>query len=421
MLKNLLRAFVVLTATSLAGTAHAQSLREAVLLALSDYPAVLAAQSSLQAAQAEIDLASSQHWPQIGWQGTQSTYSDVTPNPFEPGNTWIQSPTLSVNVWSGWRIQSEVERAQALADASGQQKSITLDEVALLMSESYLNWARLLDLVRLSEANVKAHRRIASDIGKIVRIDSGRRIDAEQAQVRLENAILFLEQRRAELAVLETRVNRLLLGNMPAQPSGTNQTVGQLPATSQDALAFIDNNHPRIAEQLAQVKAAEAQIRNARSQYSPTVDLTYGKQVNQGSGQGDYVTQLTINMPIFSGGSTNAALSGAKAQLQAAQYRLQEARLTQRERLVSAWSEWTSAKQRQRLGKRQSQQGRNLVTGYEKQFRVGRRSLLDLLNVQNDLYNYQTAAINADYDEKVARVRILAAMGRLASAYQSAP
>ena len=407
-------------ATSMLGasSAQAQSLREAVLLALSDYPAVLAAQASMQAAQSEIDRASAQHWPQVGWQGTQSTYSDVTPNPFEPGNTWIQSPTVSVNIWSGWRIQSEVEQAQALASASDQQKAITLDEVALLMAESYLNWARLLELVRLSEDNVKAHRRIAADINKIVRVDTGRRIDADQAQVRLENAILFLEQRQAELAVLEARVNRLLLGNAPAAPSGVNEKVGQMPANTQDALAYIDNKHPRIAEQLAQVKAAEAQIRNARSQYSPTVDLTYGKQVNQGTGQGDYVTQLTVNMPIFSGGSTNAALSGAKAQLQAAQFRLQETRLTQRERLISAWSEWVSAQQRQRLGKRQSDQGQKLVVGYEKQFRVGRRSLLDLLNVQNDLYNYQTSAINAAFDEKVARARILAAMGRLASSYQ---
>lgn len=403
---------------SLTSLAQAQSLREAVLLALSDYPAVLAAQASMQAAQSEIDRASAQHWPQVGWQGTQSTYSDVTPNPFEPGNTWIQSPTVSVNIWSGWRIQSEVERAEALADVSDQQKAITLDEVALLMSESYLNWARLRELVRLSEDNVAAHRRIAADINKIVRVDTGRRIDAEQAQVRLENAVLFLEQRRAEMAVLEARVDRLLLGNMPSQPTGVNEIIGQLPESTKAAVEHIDSNHPRIAEQLAQVKAAEAGIRNARSQYSPTVDLTYGKQVNQGTGQGDYVTQLTVNMPIFSGGSTNAALSGAKAQLQAAQYRLQETRLTQRERLVSAWSEWVSAQQRQRLGKRQSQQGQNLVDGYEKQFRVGRRSLLDLLNVQNDLYNYQTSAVNALFDERIARMRILAAMGRLASSYQ---
>lgn len=410
--------FAFFAMLSMVCAAQAQSLREAVLMALSDYPAVLAAQASTQAAQSDIDRAFSQHWPQVGWQGTQSTYSDVTPNPFEPGNTWIQSPTVSLNIWSGWRIQSEVEQAEALAKASDQQKAITLNEVALLMAETYLNWARLGDLVRLSKANVSAHRRIAADIDTIVKIDPGRRIDAQQARVRLENATLFLEQRQTELAVLEARLDRLLLGNRPTQPSGVNEPIGQIPATSKDAMAYISDQHPAVAEQLAQVKAAEAQIRNARSQYSPTVDLTYGKQVNQGSGQGDYVTQISVNMPIFTGGSTNAAMSGAKAQLQAAQFRLQETRLTQRERLISAWSEWLSAKQRQRLGQRQSEQGQQLVAGYEKQFRVGRRSLLDLLNIQNELYNYQTSAVNALFDERIARMRILAAMGRLASVFK---
>ena len=419
-MKNPLPLLVFTLTLTTATPSQAQSLHEAVLIALSEYPAVLAAQASMRAAESEVQRATSQHWPQVGWQGTQSTYSDVTPNLFEPGNSWIQSPTVSVNVWSGWRIQSEVERAEALANASDHQKAITKDEVALLMVESYLNWARLLELVRLSKDNVNAHKRIANDIKKIAQIDTGRRIDVEQAQVRLENANLFLEQRQAELAVLKARVDRLLLGRSPASPTGTNETFGKLPTSSVDALEFINNNHPRIAEQLSQVEASEAAIRNARSQHSPTVDLTYGKQINQGTGQGDYITQLTVNMPIFSGGSTNASIRGAQAQLQAAQFRLQETKLTQRERLLSAWAEWISAKQRTQLGKRQSAQGSQLVFGYEKQFRVGRRSLLDLLNVQNDLYNYQTAAVNASFDERVARARILASMGRLASSYQAA-
>lgn len=399
--------------------AAAQSLHDAVLIALSQYPAILAAQSSARAAESEIDRASAQHWPVVGWQGTQSTYSDVTPSPFSPNDSWIQSPTVSLNVWSGWRIQSEVERAQALADVGKSQQAITQDEVALLVIEAYLNWARLLELVKLSKDNVAAHKRIAGDIAKIVKVDTGRRIDAQQAQVRLENATLLLEQREAELAVAEARLNRMLLGQIPKKPTGINQNIGVLPKTSEEALAYINNEHPRIAEQLAQVEAAKAQIRTARSQYSPTVDLTYGKQVTQGTGQGDYITQLTVSMPIFSGGSTNAAMAGAQSQLQAAEYRLQEVKLTQRERVLSAWSELLSARSRAALGKRQSQQGQQVVAGYEKQFRIGRRSLLDLLNVQNDLYSYQTASVNAEFDQKIARARILASTGRLAVSYQA--
>jgi len=400
-------------------TASAQNLRDAVLIALAQYPSILAAQANAASATADIDRASAQHWPQIGWQGTQSTYSQVSPNLFAPGNTWIQSPTVNVNLWSGWRIQSEVERAKALADVGNFQTFITQDEVALIVSETYLNWARLLSLIHLAELNVKAHQRIENDIRKIVNIDSGRRIDSEQAQVRLENALLLLEQRQAELAIIEARLRRMLLGKMPAQPTGINQEVGTIPSEVQQALSAINNEHPRIAEQLSQIEASKAQIRSAQSQYSPTVNLSYGKQTNQGTGQGDYVTQLNVAIPIFSGGATKAAMASAQAQLSAAQYRLEEARLTQRERLMAAWSEWVSARKRISMSKRQSEQGAAIVSGYEKQFRIGRRSLLDLLNVQNDLYNYQTSSVNADFDALVARTRIVASMGKLASAYRA--
>jgi outer membrane protein TolC len=50
---------------------------------------------------------------------------------------------------------------------------------------------------------------------------------------------------------------------------------------------------------------------------------------------------------------------------------------------------------------------------------VGRRSLLDLLTVQNDLYGYQSSTIVATFDERIAHARVLAAMGRLALAYQA--
>lgn len=418
-LRSLAWSFFILLGLFNSSFAIGQSLHDAIVIALNQYPSILAAQSNSAAAAADINRASAQHWPQIAWQGTQSTYSDVAASPFAPNNTWIQSPTVSVNIWSGWRIQSEVERAEALSEASKVRQKITKDDVALIVSEAYLNWARLLRLVELAQQNVNAHKRIAADIDKIVAVDAGRRIDAEQAQVRLENANLSFRQRQSELAVVIARLNRMLLGQVPAKPSGLNQEVGAIPSQSSEALDLINDSHPVIAEQIAQIKAAEAQIRNARSEYSPTVNLSYGKQVTQGTGQGDYVTQLTVSMPIFSGGSTKAALTGAYSLLQSAQYRLQEARLSQRERLLSAWSEWESAKSRTKLGIRQMAKGKEVVSGYEKQFRVGKRSLLDLLNVQTDLYNYQTAATNAEFEEKIFRARILASLGQLANAYQA--
>jgi len=69
----------------------------------------------------------------------------------------------------------------------------------------------------------------------------------------------------------------------------------------------------------------------------------------------------------------------------------------------------------------QSDVGDKLVQAYRQQFRVARRSLLDLLNIQAESFSYRSAALSAFHDERVARVRLLAATGDLARRFASEP
>lgn len=404
--------------------AQSQSLSQAVQIALAQYPTILAAQARFDASKSDIIRAQGQHYPQVSWQGTTSNYSGVTEAGPQaggviPNDSWIQSPNVTMNIWSGWRIQSEVERARSISAERGHQQRITRDEVALLALEGYMLWARNIELVSLARKNVDAHRRILNDVRKITQVDQGRRIDLDQAEVRFENATLNLQQRETDLAVSVQRLERMLLGPLPKAPTGFARVAGSLPGSPAEAVAAINDTHPRIAVQLSQIDAAKAGVRSAQSGHSPTVNMSYGKQVSQGSGQGDYITQVAINVPIFSGGQTYGAVGSAKNELIAVEQGLHEARLTIRERLLSVWPELLSARERKTRGERQVQTGMKLVSGYDQQFRVGRRSLLDLLTVQNDLYNYQTNTIIATFDERIAHARVLAAMGRLALAYQA--
>jgi len=399
--------------------AVSQNLTEAVGIALSQYPSIIAAEARVQSADSDIITARSGHLPQVSWQGTNNVYSGAPSTPFQPNNTWIQSPAVNVNIWSGWRIQSGVERAQAVFDTRKQQQRITRDEVAFLVVEAYLNWVRTAELIRLANRNLVAHERLRNDVVKIAAVDQGRRIDVEQAEVRLENARLSLRQRESEHEIFSQRLRRMLLGRLPPHPSGYETIRGSFPGNPDQALSFITDTHPLIAQQLSEIEAAQAAVRSARSGFSPTVNLSYQKQVTQGTGQGDYITQLNVSVPIFDGGASYGSTMSAQSLVEAAQQALSEARITLRERLLSSWSEFSSAKQRAELGKRQVATAEKLVVGYDQQFRVGRRSLLDLLTIQDNLYSYETQATNAHFEQKIAQARILAVLNRLALAYQA--
>lgn len=407
----------VMLGVSLGGTSSAQSLSEAVQIALSQYPTILASQSRVESADYQIMQAQSQHWPQVSWQGTNSAYSDVTPRPIEPNDTWIQSPAVSVNIWSGWRIQSQVDRARAVHETRRHQATITRDEVAFMVIEAYLNWVRLQRLVDLAEQNVKTHERLSSDVTKIANVDQGRRIDVTQALVRTENARLTLEQYTSELEIAGQRLRRMLLGRLPQHPAGYERINGRLPADQRQALKMLSDSHPVIAQQLAQIEAAEADVLNAKSGFSPTVDLSYQRQASQGTGQGDYVTQLNVRVPLFDGGSAYGGTRSAYAELDAAKQGLTEARITLKENVLSAWSEYLTAQRRVTLGERQVKNAQDLVAGYDKQFRVGRRSLLDLLTIQDNLFSYQINVTNASFQQRTAKAKILAVLNQLSRAY----
>ena len=392
--------------------ASAQNMQEAVRIALAQYPAILAAQSRIEAADSDIIRAQGAHWPQVAWMGTYSVY-----NSSRVQDTWIQSPTVNMNIWSGWRIQSDVDRSKSLADASRQQQRITRDDIALQTIEGYLNWAHQIELVILAKENLLNHQKIFNDISQIVDIDPGRGIDRNQAVVRLENAKVILQQREGDLSTATERLNRMLLGKMPATPSDIDFAPGVTPESLQEALAYVNELHPIIAQLRAQIYAAQASVKNARAQYSPTVNMTFGKQTYQGSGQGDYVTQLILNVPIFDGGTAYGATGVAQGNLNALERILQESELVLRERIATFWSDWGSAKGRKSLGQSQSVTAQALLVGYRLQFQVGRRSSLDLLNVQSDLFTYQSNAENASYEARLARARIMASIGKLATAY----
>ena len=400
---------------ALPGTAAAQSLQQAVQKALRDYPTVSAARFQGEAAQAEIARTKAAHWPQLSWSARYAS---------EPlaGSTqrWFQTPSLSLNLWSGGRIQSDVARAQALALASQKQQAITRDEVALLSAEAYLQWAHQRDMLALAQANLAKHASILSDFEKIAQIDTGRRIDLDQARVRHDNARLIRLKTQTELDAAAQRLTRLLMAPLPDAPAGLDFELPIAHAQLTQAQLDLHDQHPVVAQWLAQRDAALASVRMARAQSSPVLNLTHAKtptQGDSGAAKDRFVTQLQLTVPLLDGGSARSAEEAAMARVQVIESQLQETRLLLQEQLATAWNDWQSATTRAELGQQQTLTAEQLATGYAQQFRVGRRALLDLLNIQSDLYTYQSAALTAGHEARTAQARVLATLGQLAEAF----
>jgi outer membrane protein, adhesin transport system len=414
---------VAIALVSLAAQAQAQSFTEVVQNALTIYPSMLSAKSKTEAQRADIDRARAAHMPQISYGYTRSQYANGQLPSTVEANT--RSPSVRFNLWSGGRIEADARRAEALTEGSESAEALTRDDVALLAAEAYINWARAMDMHDLAVKNLESHRITLEDIQKIVLVDTGRRIDLEQAQVRMDNAKLSKLQRQTELYQARQRLSRFWQGSLPAKPMGLKEALsqtgrlGQVPSTQEQLMETVSDDLPSIAAQKAQVKAAEEAVSMAKGQYWPTLDLTSTRQLNLATTpyRQDTFTQLQLNMPLYSGGATSAAVQTAVGQLKAAQYGLDEARLLAKEKAALAYQEWINAQGRAEQGESQARVGDKVVEGYRQQFRLARRQLLDLLNIQAESYGYQSSAITAFYDEQITRARMLAAAGDLAKRF----
>jgi adhesin transport system outer membrane protein len=265
------------------------------------------------------------------------------------------------------------------------------------------------------------HASILNDFEKIAQVDTGRRIDLDQARVRHDNARLIRLKTQTELDAAAQRLARLLMAPLPAEPVGLDFALPTRHADLAQAQQDLHDQHPVLAQWLAQRDAALASVRYARAQSAPTLNLTHSKLATNGVDEGRFVTQLQLNLPLLDGGSAQGAEEAALARAQVIESQLQEARLVLQEQLAIAWSDWQSAITRAELGQQQTLTAQQLATGYAQQFRVGRRALLDLLNIQSDLYTYQSAALTASHEARTAQARVLATLGQLADAFAVSP
>ncbi len=414
---------VAIALAAMAVQAQAQSFTEVVQNALTIYPSMLSAKAKTEAQRSDIDRARAAHMPQISYGYTRSQYANGQLPSTIDGNA--RSPSVRLNLWSGGRIEADARRAEALTLGSEFTEAQTREDVSLLAAEAYINRLRTIDMHALAIKNHESLSITLDDIKKIVAVDSGRRIDLEQAQVRMDNASLAKLQRQTELSQARQRLSRFWQGPLPSQPVGLKEAfspagrLGQVPQTAEQLMDSVSDDLPSIATQKAQVQAAQAAVSMARGQYWPTLDLTSTRQLNLASTpyKQDTLTQVQLNMPLYSGGATSAAVQTAVGQLKAAEYGLDEARLLAREKASLAYQEWLNAQGRALQGESQARMGDKVVEGYRQQFRLARRQLLDLLNIQAEAFGYQSAAISAFYDEQIARARMLVASGDLAKRF----
>lgn len=411
----------------------AGSMQELVRSVIEENPQIAAQRNAVRVIEARLAAAKGNYLPTLEANGlVQRRQLDVKKG--GPGDTTFTAGQASVDVrwrmFDGFRTENGVDVAQAELDSGRAVLDGTISEVLYALLTATANIHR--------DRKVEQYARQQNDaIGEQLKATTRRlefgdatRTDENQAQARLalsEAGVLAAQEELLVSSAEFEEVSKRPAGDVPQLPRLPN-----LPASVEEARQAALTDSPRIRAAKANAEAAREGVNFARGALAPTVDAVAGYEYLTGGVANLFTGELPqdrsalyggleVRVPIFQGGKEYAEVRRAKAvkDQRAAQIEQETRRVDQE--VVSGWARWKSALATIDAAQKAVAANEKAAEGVRKESIGGNRTLLDVLDAQNELLAARVTYERAVRNEFVARAALLATLGRLNPALFATP
>ncbi|MCS6468306.1 TolC family protein, partial [Burkholderia thailandensis] len=207
-----------------------------------------------------------------------------------------------------------------------------------------------------------------------------------------------------------------LMGSAPDPLVKRLAPEGALPPTDPLTLDATLANHPSLAGAEAEVAQARARYDGAKAAMWPRLDLELSASHDRDGVLGptnDRRVMLRLRYNLFQGGADKARIGEAHAQIREAEEERNRTRLEIQESVSHAYNAYLTARDRMAVLKQYVDSSAATREAYMLQFGIGQRSLLDLLNAENEYYSARIDYIGGQYAEAASAYRVFAGMGQL--------
>lgn len=418
-----------------AGPVRSETLEDVVAQTLATSPDVQIDAARRQAADETVNQAVGSFLPRVdisegrGHQYVENTSVLQTYGKPTGQLRYDRSLTLSQMLFDGGAAASEVGRNRARVASAAHRVASTSEQVALRAVEAYLEVLRNQELMTLTQDNLTVHQRTYDQIRLRAASGVGRKADQDQIEARLALAKSNLTAAEANLKVAEINY-RLVVGARPSALAAPKAPDAKLiPETPEAAVPIGIENNPLLKSAKADIAAAIAQNSAARAPMFPRVDLELSGSRNTLQAPTDLGPQPDFNRSamvrmrynLFRGGADMARIAETRFQINEAEEiaRRTERQIEQSMRL--SWNAYTSAAARMPFLNKHAEASQATREAYNKQFALGQRTLLDLLDAENEAFTAASNLLNGRFVELFSRYRVLADMGMLLSVLGVAP
>ena len=370
------------------------------------------------------ELGRGRWWPQLrltGSRGRENQHLGLTDrttsfDKYRQVQLAAELPVLDAS------LSARIEQQEAQSLVADWALTDVREQLIRRTVDLYVELIRNTRLTTLARDNLRLHRQYVARIKEIARTDLGRASDLPMAQARVALAESALSSRLARLESVRVQWVQLSTFSSPdlvATASGQGLLpvpMARLAENLDAAVADALNSSPQIQQARAEVAAARAGVSGARGQYLPRLAL----QVRSTSGQ-DYGGVQGDQRSGYAGVQVDWLLPAGPSAVYANRA-AQEAEITARHALdvleqqikagvETQWYELLAALSARQTFKQYVYSAEEVVKAYNEQFRIGRRSLLDVLNAENELFTARSNSESAQWDAVAASWRLLALRG----------
>lgn len=413
---------VLVASVGYGAQAAALSLREAVQMTIDGNPRIRAAIANRRATDHELRQSQGRYFPSITLDADVGRERIDRPEGFaeDVNNIWRTRRQVAVTVrqvlFDGWEIANEVYRNAARVDSAALRTMSRSEALALAAIEAFIDVHRQRQVLAVARRNVSRHRRYLRQVQS--RKAGGKSGIGEVQQVRER----LTAARSAELRIRQSVANSVAKFNrvVGAKPRRLIRPPSprQLPRSRQEAIDFGIRNNPAILAANADIEAARRATDGSRSAYYPKLYAelkgSHGDNLAGTPGRStDLSGRLVLSWNLFSGGIRRARTNElAERTAEAMAARDTQIRETI-EQIDRAFAAVQIGAERVRSAGKRARVARRVVSTYEEEFRLSKRSLLDLLDSESSRFNAEIALIGARSLVLFARYQVLGATGSL--------
>jgi adhesin transport system outer membrane protein len=412
---------VALAVTAPALNAAETTLKDAAQEAVLKNPEVMARWHAFRAATENVEVVRGGGRPNVDLSASAASERQDTPAMDKSYTRSGLSLILSQMLFDGNATRNEVAKYSYAQRVRYNELLDASETAALETMRAYADVLRYRKLHQLAQENYVQHRTVFEQIQQRVKSGIGRRVDLEQASGRLALAESNLLTEASNLHDVSARYQRLVGSLPPAQLAALPALEGGVPGASDQALRLAYAQHPALAAAQENIVAAQSDAKIRRAAFMPRLDLRARQDLgrNLDGVDGDHSLtniELLLNYNLYNGGSDQAAERQYWEQVNVARDMRDKACRDIRQTLYIAYND--VGRLREQLGYLEQHQLaiEKARDAYRSQFDIGQRTLLDLLDTENELFQAKRAYQNAHFDHLLALGRTQAGMGSLLAA-----